>query len=431
MTKIAVSIIQYGDISNKAIHIVAMELVKNNFQVNYFWCKPGVEPFSKFKHPSPSSFEVRNTLSELDFAGVRLIEFNVDKRLVYVPTMPWIGTNFFEKFYAHKTDVMFAWRSGRKEFPYYLINKPLVEWNVFGFADQSPNMQLSLAISPLCQDLYHRNGGVLKKSLVAYVPVNEPATNENLRIELEISPTTLVCGMHQRDEDGIYSSIPLNSFFNAIQSMGVEAYFLMLGGSKKYSIQAKELGLKNFIQLPHNSDASYVSKFLNTLNLYVHGRHDGETLGRVIQEAMIHGVPVLSHTAQWNAHIETLGGGGMVLNNEREYSREIIRLLSDLKIAKDYGSIGKKIAIEKYSRNSAIQKIISSINLTLKDEYLFTDGKQSSKISPMFNLYCLIRFFGIKFMVKAFNLLLPKNGYKVILFLQNLFNKTKAFTLKN
>lgn len=429
MTKIAVSIIQYGDISNKAIHMVAMELVKNNFQVNYFWCKPGVEPFSEFKHPNLSLSELQNTLSELNNAGINLIEFNVDKRLVYVPTMQWIGTNFFEKFNAYNTDIMFAWRSGRKEFPYYLINKPLIEWNVFGFADQSPNMLSSLAISPLCRDLYHRNGGILKKSSVVYVPVDEPDTNENLLIELKISPSALVCGMHQRDEDGIYSPIPLNSYSHAIKNMQDDVYFVMLGGSIKYSIQARKLGLKNFIQLPHNRDASYLSKFLNTLDLYTHGRHDGETLGRVIQEAMIHGIPVLSHTAQWNAHIETLGGGGIVVNNEKEYIRQIIRLLTDIKTASHYGSIGKKIAMAKYSRKSAVQNIISSINLSLKSEYSFTVEKQVPKISPLFNFYCLIRFFGIKAIIKAFSLLLPKNGHKVILFLQNLFNKTKAFTI--
>jgi hypothetical protein len=98
MQKISVSIIQYGDISNKAMHAVAINLIKNNFEVNYYWCMPGAEPFSDFKHPSPSRDQIENILNNLESSGVNVVEFKVDKRLVYVPTMPWIGTNFFEKF---------------------------------------------------------------------------------------------------------------------------------------------------------------------------------------------------------------------------------------------------------------------------------------------------------------------------------------------
>ena len=151
-------------------------------------------------------------------------------------------------------------------------------------------------------------------------------------------------GFHQRDNDEIFSEVPLLAY-KKIMSENTE--FIILGGSKKYSNQAKGLKLTNFKQLKHTGDELRIHKFLSSLNVFSHGRNDGETFGLVFVEAMYHNLPIISHEAQNNAQIEVIGNAGKVFNrnNILGYATEMFRLKNN----KDYYSNKASSSRERYN----------------------------------------------------------------------------------
>ena len=98
--------------------------------------------------------------------------------------------------------------------------------------------------------------------------------------------------------------------------------------AQKYQQQASDLGLINFTQMNHTGDDNVIHSLLNSLDVYTHGRSDGETFGLVLTEAMFHGLPLISHSAQNNAQKEVIGNAGKVLSQEDivGYSTEMFRL---------------------------------------------------------------------------------------------------------
>ena len=100
----------------------------------------------------------------------------------------------------------------------------------------------------------------MKKVIKIAEPMEEKVIQkENLRNELDLNDK-FIFGFHQRTQDEIYSNVPLLAY-SKIQTD--ETAFILLGGSKLYYDQAKELNLKNFYQLKFGN-SNYVEKFLNT-----------------------------------------------------------------------------------------------------------------------------------------------------------------------
>ena len=99
--------------------------------------------------------------------------------------------------------------------------------------------------------------------------------------------------MHQRNDMHIFSPMPLDAY-EEIQSD--DTAFLILGGSANHRKQAKDYQLKNVKFLDTTSDINLIHKFLNTLNVYAHGRSDGEQCSSSIIEGLSHHLPTVSYT---------------------------------------------------------------------------------------------------------------------------------------
>ena len=109
-------------------------------------------------------------------------------------------------------------------------------------------------------------------------------------------------------------------------------YFVAISPPENMLGQAKELGLKNFIALAPSTDAVYLSRFYNTIDVFAHARRDGETFGCVLAEAMIHSKPIVSHlTPFMNAQKEVIGDAGFVCDqdNWRQYAEHLTKLRDD------------------------------------------------------------------------------------------------------
>ena len=135
-----------------------------------------------------------------------------------------------------------------------------------------------------------------------------------------------IFGLHQRRDNHIFSPIPLEAY-DEIENDNTA--FLLLGGSESYQKQAKDLGLKNFKYLPTTGDLEKIHKFLNTLDVYAHGRSDGEQCSCAIIEAMSHSLPVISHTAPSMGQKEQIGDAGDVVEGYEEYADVMKNMIDD------------------------------------------------------------------------------------------------------
>ena len=291
-------------------------------------------------------------------------------------------------------------KAGPKEYPFYLINLPVVEMiTLANRPDISKNVAWSFHPSSWQRNVWLKKGGDSKRSSVLPPLLDKPLTTENYRIQLGIPNDALVAGYHQRADDNIYSSIPLNAF---AKCQNPKWHFIIKGGSNLYKKQAQDLKLKNIHFLPSDGEDVTVSKFLNTLNIFAHGRKDGETFGAVIAEAMIHGKPCLSHYSDTglNAHKETMGTAGLFAMNEKDYTDKLYSLFSDKRLRETLSAEAIKNA-SKYSIESTVKRVTDVYEEVLNDpSRLYIHINLITKLRDTISVYLVFFIKKIKNMIR-------------------------------
>jgi len=182
------------------------------------------------------------------------------------------------------------------------------------------------------------------RAIVVPNPIAEPTAEDNLRAGLGIPPGAFVLGRIGRPDPAIYDSIALDAY-RAIADDN--AWFLSVAPPAEMTQAAKRAGLKRFVALPPSADWEWLSRFYSTLDVFAHTRRDGETFGCAIAEAMIHGVPVISHRSEkMNAQIETIGQGGKVVEqgDVRGYAEAIVALRNDPDLRRSMGETARQRA---------------------------------------------------------------------------------------
>lgn len=260
--------------------------------------------------------------------NVRLVEFKLAARDIATVTLDWLDTDFWDVFHEEDFDIVQVNTAGPLWYPFNLIKKPVVEFvSLAAGAHNSDNVVRSIHLSQWQRRRWVAAGGVIAKSTVIPIPAFPPSTNSNLRSILGIPLNAVVAGFHQRSDDAIFSEIPLNAYSRLQQS---DRYFIIMGGGNRYRHQATELGLKNIHFIDQSGADTEISKFLNTLDIFAHGRKDGETFGTVFAEAMMHGKPCLSHQSCYaNAQRETMGPAGLFAQNASDYETTLEKLFND------------------------------------------------------------------------------------------------------
>lgn len=295
---IRVAFIKYGGMgaggTERWLQMAALALPREKYHVTYFYSDNDIDP---------------NRLRLMQSSALQLVQFSVKSRKKNL-THDWESTDFWEKFHESEFDLVQTAKFCTAEYPYNRINLPIVEKIAFAVGvDYSPNIIFTITPSDWLRRKWVNKGGTFIRSGVVPVPVQEPCTTQNFRTELGIPNKAIVAGFHQRIDDNSFSPIPLQAFAR-LQKIG--RHFVILGGSKLYYKQAQALGLRNIHFIEHNSDPYLISKFLNTLDIFAHGRKDGETYGSVFSEALMHGLPCLSHRSSAdNAQKETMGPHGL------------------------------------------------------------------------------------------------------------------------
>jgi len=357
MKKIKIAFIKFGGMAiggtEKVLQTIAAELPKDQFIVDFFYCDAAPYIGSDFKHIDTDPSRVEYTKSH----GVNLKKFNVEYKDVTKPTHDWVDTDFWEHFNEEDYDVIQTGRSGHPEYPFHMINKtPIVDSiHLSGMAENKANSLKTVLISNEQRQRWIASGGPTDRAITIPNPLKIPDVGDvNYRKELGWE-NKFVFGLHQRRDNNIFSPIPLEAY-DEMQSD--DTAFLLLGGSESYQKQAKDLGLKNFMYLPTTGELELIHKFLNTLDVYAHGRSDGEQCSCAIIEAMSHGLPVISHTAPSMGQAEQIADAGKVVGDYQEYSDVMGRMIDDKKYFEQCASNSKKRYDNVYKLDTVIKKYI-------------------------------------------------------------------------
>jgi glycosyltransferase involved in cell wall biosynthesis len=367
--KIRIAFIKYGGLSvggsEKLAQNIAAFLPKDRFEVDFFACDSGLAlgPTVGLLSTSPERVKF------LEDHAVRVIKFRVGARDLRTYTHEWKDTNFWEIFNEDTYDLIQTSRSGHKEYPFYKIKRtPIVDiLNLNAGVDNQFNIARVVHLSRWNANKWTHKGGDPSRVVVISLPVWIPHKEfGNFREELNLRGK-FVFGMHQRADNAISSLFPLAAY-KKIEDENTA--FVMLGGGDKYKQQASELGLKNIHFIQPNVSQETVYKFLNTLNVFAHGRKDGEINSMAMAEALYFGLPIVSHPSEINnGHIECIANAGRVVMTVDEYAAELRHLRDDKNYYAQKSAAAKSRFAENYEPNGQINRIINIYEDVIKNPF--------------------------------------------------------------
>ena len=196
--------------TEKFLQTVAINLPKDKFEVDYYYSDPVC-----FKNPNikPLSFTDENKIKLMKDSGVNLIKFNLDYIDLGVYTHNWVNTDFWSKFSENKYDIIQTGRAGNPEYPFYKIKKtPIIDsLHLSGMVDNQYNISRVMHICQWNADKWINNGGDKERIVIISHPMDIKFNGGDLKKEYNIG-SKFVFGFHQRNEDGIFSDIPLRAY---------------------------------------------------------------------------------------------------------------------------------------------------------------------------------------------------------------------------
>jgi hypothetical protein len=221
-------------------------------------------------------------------------------------------------------------------------------------AEKKANVRKVILVAEEQHQRWNAAGGESGKAIVIPPAIEMPEVSGNLREELGIAPDTVIYGMHQRADDGIFSQALMPSWQGS-ESSKKDTHLVILGGSKYYKEHAEHLGLSNVIFLEPTGDVNRVHMFLNTLDVYTHARKDGEQCSSSIIEALYHGIPVIGHLAPSMGHRDQIRDAGYICSTFKEYADAIDELYCF-----EIRDRLSKIAVRRYEETFSLQSVVDS-----------------------------------------------------------------------
>ena len=230
------------------------------------------------------------------------------------------------------------------------------------------NISRVMHISKFSRDMWIRKGGDAKRVEMISLPLFLPGfTFTDIRASLGLEPDRFLFGFHQADRDDIFSEIPLKAYKEIEDDTNA---FVLCNGSKRYREQAKSLGLKNIYFYDYLKDDDEFYSVIKSLDVYAHGRLDGELNSAAIAEAISFGLPIVTHPSDaFNGHLEIVTDNGFVAKDYKEYAGYMKRLQEDKVLWKKCSDASYRIKNEKYDFDVQMERIIEIYDSVLKDPY--------------------------------------------------------------
>ena len=230
------------------------------------------------------------------------------------------------------------------------------------------NISRVMHISEFSRDIWLGKGGDKSRiemiSLPLYLPIYEFT---DIRESLGLESDRFLFGFHQANRDEIFSDIPLKAYKEIEDDTNA---FVICNGSKRYREQAKELGLKNIYFYDYLKDDNEFYSVINSLDVYAHGRFDGELNSAAIAEALSCNLPVITHPSDWfNGHLEIVTGNGFVAKDYREYAKYMKMLQQDKELWQKCSDESKRIFHDKYDFDVQMDRIMEIYTCALDNPY--------------------------------------------------------------
>ena len=369
VSKIKIAFLKYGGLSaggtEKYLQTLAAHLPKEDFEIDYYYTDATKLIGTPWVHPDTDEFRRQYMIDN----KINLIKVSCEARdYRFGPPYDWINTNFFEIFDENKYDFLQTGRSGFREYPFYKLDKIKIVDSIHsqgaeGTYDKE-NIVKTVLISELQFKNWTKNGGNSSKVQVIPTLVETPShPPSSLRTKLNIPEKALVFGMHQGNRTDIFSRIPLDSYNRFRESLSSEdsknVFYILLGGTHLHREQAVKLNLKNIIFLDFNADVSYIHDFISSIDVFAHGRADGEVCSAAIIEALSQGKPVVTHPAQNNGHLEQIDGCGVVANSAEEYAEALRNLFHNHAFRRELSLRAKNKYTTAYSLDTCVEAYIN------------------------------------------------------------------------
>lgn len=385
--------------SEKLLQIIAANLPKDEFEVDYFFCDAA--PYIG----DPSYRHTDTDPTRIDFMkrhGVNTIKFAVGAKDITKPKHPWVDTDFWTVFDESKYDIIQACRAGQKEYPFYEIrNTPMIDIiSLSSGVDNQRNIARVMHICKWSAAGWTKRGGDSSRIEIVSLPISiEGKEYRDMRAELGLDGK-FIFGMHQRPDDSIFSDIPLEAY-KKIENDGTA--FVLFGCAGAYRTQAEKLGIRNIHFLPASGDLEKILSFLKTLDVYAHGRRDGEVNSQAMAEAMYFGLPIVSHFSSINnGHVECIGDAGMVVSNADQYATELSKLMSDKSYYKMRSDAARRRFAEKYELRGQMKNFIRIYKDVHRDPFPHPVRRLLSSLHYTQNIrswlawaYLKCKFFGV------------------------------------
>jgi glycosyltransferase involved in cell wall biosynthesis len=291
------------------------------------------------------------------------------------PYMPETD-NFSEILHQISPQIVHVHRSGYSEWPGFRYLYPDAKWvetNIFGFSDVNSYFDLNIYISDHIRDIAMRAGN--QDGPVLYNPIEQPhldMTAENIiscKADLAAKfgiprmvdgKRPVLIGRVGRADN--FDPISLKAFAE-IEKRYPEVYYLVVNACDQWRSTAQQLGIKNIFFLDPIIHDEQLSRFYTGLDIYAHARSDGECCPCNIQEAMMHGVPVVSHYGStYNGHPEIIESTGFVvpIADHQAYAQILDQLVSDQEQRAYYGRQAR-IRAMRYFEAECITNILSRL----------------------------------------------------------------------
>ena len=196
-------------------------------------------------------------------------------------------------------------------------------------------------------------------NVVDYIPhmINLPNCNENMRDKLHIPNNTIVFGRY-----GGFYQFDIEIAHNAIKKMlelDSNLFFLFVNTNKFYEHP-------RIVYLDKITDPIEKVKFINSCDVMIHARSDGETFGLAIAEFSSLNKPIITCASNTdNAHIEMLGSKGIIYDTE-DSLMEIFKNIRTIINSNDDWN-----AYKEYTPENVMQKFMGVfINKSVKEKKL-------------------------------------------------------------
>jgi glycosyltransferase involved in cell wall biosynthesis len=267
-------------------------------------------------------------------------------------------------------DILHVHNSGHEEWPglrSVAKQAKIVQTNIFGYPDTERWADKVLYISDYIRQRALAQGGV--DGPVIYNPIELPiATDKKLSKDallkrFNLPEDSILLGRVGRPDN--FDPISLKAFVEILKT-NPHVYYLVVNPCRGWKDAVNELGIiDNVCWIDSIIDDQELSEFYNGLDIYAHARHDGECCPCNIQEAMMHGLPIVSHRSKiYNGQEEILHNAGFVvdIDDYENYAFCLQNLIESEENREQLGKFARRRAMLMFEASCKTSQLI--------DEYL-------------------------------------------------------------